>query len=263
MRGHQSTWVLNANSLGAHTNEACHTNEDVNTHTPNVQWHTFEKIPPHVVMSHGTRGNESWHTHDESHDIPTNKPCHTNEETRHMQNWVMSHTWTSHVTQMNLLGTYGEVMAHTGTSHVTQMIESWHVTSMHASGQRRDRGIYSIWGGPSLYCLYFGISQLMGPEACFGIFVREGLGWLSNWSLYQTFSSKSVPFVPSRGDASKRRKTFSIWPFNLKGVWQRLLASPRLGTKGMHLLKISGTSFGCLVNRAILVQISQNTLRGP
>jgi len=28
--------------------------------------------------------------------------------------------------------------------------------------------------------------------------------------------SKSVPFVPCRGDASKRRKIFSIWPINLK-----------------------------------------------
>jgi len=30
--------------------------------------------------------------------------------------------------------------------------------------------------------------------------------------------SKSVPFVPSRGDASKRRKIFSIRFFNLKGI---------------------------------------------
>ena len=37
--------------------------------------------------------------------------------------------------------------------------------------QRRDRGVYSIWGGRSLYCLHFDISQLMEPEACFGIFV--------------------------------------------------------------------------------------------
>jgi len=34
----------------------------------------------------------------------------------------------------------------------------------------------SIWGGRSAYLLHFGISQLMGPEACFGIFVRVLLG---------------------------------------------------------------------------------------
>ena len=42
--------------------------------------------------------------------------------------------------------------------------------------QRGDRGIYSIWGGRSLYCLHFGISQLVGSEACFGMFVRALLG---------------------------------------------------------------------------------------
>jgi len=30
-----------------------------------------------------------------------------------------------------------------------------------------------VFGGErSLYCLHFGISQLIGPEACFEIFVR-------------------------------------------------------------------------------------------
>jgi len=38
--------------------------------------------------------------------------------------------------------------------------------------ERGDCGIYSIWGGRSLYCLHLGISQLMEPEACFGIFVQ-------------------------------------------------------------------------------------------
>ena len=42
-----------------------------------------------------------------------------------------------------------------------------------------------------------------------------------------------------------------------------LVASPRLCTKGTDLLEMSGTSFGCLVNRAVLVQISQNMLRVP
>jgi len=42
--------------------------------------------------------------------------------------------------------------------------------------QRRHRAIYTIWGGRSLYCLHFGISQLMEPEACLGISVRVLLG---------------------------------------------------------------------------------------
>jgi len=162
------------------------------------------------MKRHATRRNESWHTHEQ----------------------VMSHTWT--------YWAYGEVMAHTGTSHVTQMIESWHVTCMHASWhiddwvmthtcmrhgthimrlhaswQRRDRGIYSIWGGRSLYCLHFGISQLMGPEACFGIFVREGLGWLSNRSLYQTFSVNLSLLYQAVGTQANDEKSFqydlSIW----------------------------------------------------
>jgi len=43
----------------------------------------------------------------------------------------------------------------------------------------------------------------------------------------------------------------------------RLLACPRLGTNGTGLLEMSGTSSGCLVTRAILVQISQNMFSGP
>jgi len=61
-----------------------------------------------------------------------------------------------------------------------------------------------------LYCLHFGISQLMGPEACFGIKLKS----------------------------------------QIEKIFRRLLASPCLGTKGTDLLKISDTSFGCLVNRA-------------
>jgi len=129
--------------------------------------------------------------------------------------------------------------------------------------QRRDRGIYSIWGGRSLYCLHFGISQLMEPEACFGIFVRVLLGWLSNRSLYQTFSVNPSLLYQAVGTQANVAKI----PFKLKGqiknINRRLLASPRLGTKGTDLLEMSGTSFGCLVNRAILVQISQNMLRVP
>ena len=50
----------------------------------------------------------------------------------------------------------------------------------------------------------------------------------------------------------------------LKGfvfVCRRLLASPRLGTKGMDLLKMSSTSFGYLVNRAEFLKISKNMPR--
>jgi len=129
--------------------------------------------------------------------------------------------------------------------------------------ERRDRGIYSIWGGRSLYCLHFGVSQLMGPEACFGIFVRVLVGWLSNRSLYQTFPVKSPLLYQAVGTQANDEKSvqfhLSIW----KIFWQRLLASPRLGTKGAILLEMSGTSFGCLVNRPVLVQISQNMLRVP
>jgi len=90
--------------------------------------------------------------------------------------------------------------------------------------QRRDRGIYGIRGGRSLYCLHFGIGQLIGPEACFGILVRVLLSWLSN--LVSDIFSKFVPLVSSRGDASKRRKTFWIWPFNLEGILATIACIP-------------------------------------
>jgi len=62
-------------------------------------------------------------------------------------------------------------------------------------------------------------------------------------------SSKSVPFVPSRGDASKRdEKSFQ----SDLSIWKVFWHSPRLGTKGTDLLEMSGTRFGCLVGRAIL-----------
>ena len=41
---------------------------------------------------------------------------------------------------------------------------------------RRDCGIYSISEGRNLYCLHFGISQFMRPEAHSWIFVRVQLG---------------------------------------------------------------------------------------
>jgi len=55
--------------------------------------------------------------------------------------------------------------------------------------ERRDYGIYSIRGGRSLYCLHFGFSQFIRPEAYSWVFVRHQIGWLSNRSLYQTCSA--------------------------------------------------------------------------
>ena len=49
----------------------------------------------------------------------------------------------------------------------------------------------------------------------------------------------------------------------IEKIFRRLVASPQLCTKETDLLEISGTSFSCLVNQAILVQISQNMLRVP
>ena len=89
----------------------------------------------------------------------------------------------------------------------------------------RDRGIYSIWGRRSLYCLYFGIRQLIGPEACFDICVRVLFGWLSNSSLYQIFSVNPSLLYQAVGMQAKDENSFqfdhSIW----KVFWQRLLAS--------------------------------------
>ena len=78
--------------------------------------------------------------------------------------------------------------------------------------QRRDRGIYSIWGGRSLYFLHFGISQLMGPEACLEIFVRVWLGWLSNRSLYQTFPvHPSLLYQAVGTQANVAKIPFKFW----------------------------------------------------
>jgi len=87
--------------------------------------------------------------------------------------------------------------------------------------QRCDRGIYSIRGGRSLYCLHWTFSQFMRPEAYSWIFVRVQLGWLSNRRLYQTFSvnpSLLYQAVETQANDDKRQQILSIWPFNLKGV---------------------------------------------
>ena len=116
-------------------------------------------------------------------------------------------------------------------------------------------------GGRSLYCLHLSISQLTGPEACFEIFVRVLLVWLSNRSLYQMFSvNPSLLYQAVETQANVAKILFKL-KCQIAKIFRRLLASPRLGTKGTDLLKISSTSFGCLVNIAILVQISQKKLR--
>jgi len=125
-----------------------------------------------------------------------------------------------------------------------------------------DRGVIVVsivfGGGRSFYCLHFDISQLMGPQACFEIFARVLLGWLRNPSLCQMFPVYFYQAVGTQANVAKIH-------FKLKGriekIFCRLLVSPRLGTIGTNLLKISGTSFGCPVNPAILVQMSQNMLR--
>jgi len=81
----------------------------------------------HIRMSHGTRTNESWHTHEwvmshmrMSHGTNTNESCHTYE-------WVMSHIRMSHVTHTNeSWHTYEWVMSHIRMSHVTHTNESCH-----------------------------------------------------------------------------------------------------------------------------------------
>jgi len=91
---------------------------------------------------------------------------------------------------------------------------------------------FRIWGGLSLCCLHFGISQLMEIEECFGIFVRVLLGWLSNRSLYQKFPVNPSLLYQAVGTQASVAKI----PFKLKGqiekVFRRLLASPRLVQKG-------------------------------
>jgi len=74
--------------------------------------------------------------------------------------------------------------------------------------ERRDRGIYSIWGGRSLYCLHLSISQLTGPEACFEIFVRVLLVWLSYRSLYQIFSVNPSLLYQAMGTQANDEKSF-------------------------------------------------------
>jgi len=86
------------------------------------------------------------------------------------------------------------------------------------STQRCDRGIHSISGCRSVYRLHFGISQFMRPEAHSWIFVRVQLGWLSNQSLYQTFSVNLSLLYQAVGTQANVAKT----PFKLRGQIERI-----------------------------------------
>ena len=91
--------------------------------------------------------------------------------------------------------------------------------------QRCDRGIYSIRGGRSLYCLHWTFSQFMRPEAYSWIFVRVQLGWLSNRKLYQTFSvNPSLLYQAVEMQANDEKN--SIWPFNSKGIFATFACAP-------------------------------------
>ena len=112
--------------------------------------------------------------------------------------------------------------------------------------ERRDRDIYSIWGGRSLYCLHLSMSQLTGPEACFEIFVRILLGWLSNRSLYQIFSGNPSLLYQAVGTQANDDKSFqsdlSIW----KVLWQRSLHGlPIFGTHSSHPYLSHMSHFTC------------------
>ena len=111
--------------------------------------------------------------------------------------------------------------------------------------ERRDRGIYSIGGWRSLYCLHFGSSQLIGPKACFEIFIRVLLGWLSNRSLCQIFSANPSLLYQAVGTQSKRRKIFSIWPFNLKGILANVCLRPH------GLVQKGRVCWKCLVQASV------------
>jgi len=93
--------------------------------------------------------------------------------------------------------------------------------------------------------------------------ISTSIAWLTKYnpSLYKTFPVNPSLLNQAVGTQANDEKSFqfdlSIW----KVFWQRLLASPRLGTKRTDLLEMSGTSLGCLINRAILVEISQNMLQ--
>jgi len=107
-----------------------------------------------------------------------------------------------------------------------EWMSSWDLDSTHLSRRRvwdtyihthtlsswrmRDRGTYSISRGRSLYCLYFGFSQFMGPEAYSWIFVPVLLGGPSNRSLYQTFSVNLSLLYQAVGTQPNDEKSFEF-----------------------------------------------------
>jgi len=138
-----------------------------------------------------------------------------------------------------------------------------HFRSLHA-GKMTSKTVCSVCCSAS-FSMLCSVSHVQLLHHGMGwIFVRVQLRRLSNRSFYQTFSVNPSFLYQAVGTQAKRRQTrtiLSIRPFHLKNVFgQRLLASPRL-TKKTDSLKTCGTSFGCLVNRAVLVQISKNMPR--
>jgi len=77
------------------------------------------------------------------------------------------------------------------------------------------------------------------------------------------FNNKETKQKKGRGRS--RQANVAKIPLKLNGqtekIFRPLLASPRLGTKGTDLLKISGTSLSCLVHQTILLHIYQNMLQ--
>jgi len=86
--------------------------------------------------------------------------------------WSLSLYPHSTVWSRHLL-TVPETLSESLSSHITRLDGE---SKGAVSRQRRDRGIYGISGGRSVYCLYFGINQFMRPEAHSWIFVRVQLG---------------------------------------------------------------------------------------
>jgi len=71
---------------------------------------------------------------------------HMNESC-YIYEWVMSHIWMSRVTHMNVLcHTYERVMSHIWTSHVTHMNESCH-TYERVMSPTYERGMPCVWMG--------------------------------------------------------------------------------------------------------------------
>jgi len=133
-------------------------------------------------------------------------------------------------------------------------LSSW----QHFTGPVRGVIVVSIVSGGGEVCIAYTsvLVNLWDPKHVLGYFVRVLLGWLRNRSLCQIFSVNPSLLYEAVGTQANVAKISFKLKSQIEMIFRRLLASPRLGTKGAGLLKTSGTSFGCLVNRAKLVQIS-------